>query len=164
MSENYVEQIVTCHPPKSAGAVKALLVVLCVLSCVLILIPYIGAFLIAGIIIFTIFKFRSYNYEYEYIYMDGELDVDKIIAKSKRKRMNTFDFKRLELMAPVDSQEALRLERGNYKTFDYTSNMPESKVYVAYVMNNNETVRLLFEPEERLVKEINYISPRKVII
>lgn len=164
MNEHYIEQIVACNPPKNSGLVKALLLVLCGVSMILILIPYVGAFLIAGIIAFTIIKFRSYDYEYEYIYMDGELDVDKIIARSKRKRMNSFDFKKLEIMAPVGSQEALRLEYSKYKTFDYTSNTPDAKVYVAYVMNNNETVRLLFEPSEKLIKEINYISPRKVIM
>lgn len=164
MSENYIEQIVPCKPPKGTGAVKVLLVVLCVISCILILIPYVGVFLTAAVIIFTIFIFRGYNYEYEYTYVDGELDVDKIIAKSKRKRLNSFDFKRLELAAPVGSQEAMRLEQGKYKTFDYTSNMSDARVYVAYVMNNNEMVRLLFEPNDSMLKEINYISPRKVIM
>lgn len=164
MGENYIEQIVACKPPKSAGVVKALLILLCVLSFVFILIPYVGVFLIAAVIVFTVFKFQSYNYEYEYAYMDGELDVDKIITKSKRKRMNSFDFKRLEIVAPADSQEALRLENSKYRTFDYTSNMPDARVYVAYVMNNDEMVRLLFEPNEALLKEINYISPRKVIM
>lgn len=164
MSENYIEQIVACKSPKGTGTVKVLLVVLCVLSCVLILIPYIGAFLIAGVIIVTILVFRSYNYEYEYTYVDGELDVDKIIARSRRKKMNSFDFKRLELVAPVGSQEALRLEHGKYKTFNYTSNMPDARVYAAYVMSNNEMVRLLFEPNDSMLKEISYISPRKVIM
>lgn len=164
MSDGFVEQIVPCNPPKSAALVKILLGILCGISLVFFFIPYVGAFITAAVIVFTVFKFRSYDYEYEYSFMSGELDVDKIIARSKRKRMNTFDFNRMELVAPKDSQEAMRLERGQYKTFDYTSNMPDAKVYVAYVMNNNEVVRVFFEPNEKMLDAIKYISPRKVII
>lgn len=164
MNETYIEQIVNCNPPKGAGLIKALLLVACVISVILIIIPYVGVFLTAGIIIFTIFKFRSYDYEFEYSFMGSELDVDKIIAKSKRKKMGTFNFNKTELVAPIDSQEAMRLERSNYKTFNYTSNKEDAKVYVAYVMNNNETVRMLFEPNEKMLAAISYVAPRKVII
>lgn len=164
MSEGYVEQILACDPPKGSGLVKTLLSILCGVSIIFLFIPYVGAFIMAAIIIFTIFKFRSYNYEYEYSFMSGELDVDKIIAKSKRKRMGTFDFNRMELVAPKGSQEALRLEHGQYKTFDYTSNKPDAEVYVGYAMNNNEIVRIYFEPNKKMLAALSYISPRKVII
>lgn len=164
MGDSFVEQIVPCNPPKSAMGIKILLGVLCGISLVFFFIPYIGAFITAAVIILTIFVFRNYDYEYEYSFMSGELDVDKIIARSKRKRMNTFDFNRMELVAPKGSQEAMRLEHGQYKTFDYTSNMPGAKVYVAYVMNNNEVVRVFFEPNDKMLDAIKYISPRKVII
>lgn len=164
MSDNYIEQIVDCNPPKSAGLVKVLLVLGCVVSVIFFLIPYVGAFLTAAVIIFTVLKFRSYDFEYEYSYMSGELDIDKIIAKSKRKRLNSFDFNKAELVAPKDSQEALRLEHSQYRTYDYTSNKEDAKVYVAYPMCNNEIVRIYFEPNEKMLQSLNYILPRKVII
>lgn len=163
MSDKYIEQIVACNPPKSSAFVKFALVVLCAISVLFLMIPYVGIFMMVGVIVATVLKFQNYDYEYEYTYMNGELDVDKIIMKSRRKKMESFDFKKVELVAPVDSQEALRLANNPYKTFDYTSNMPDAKVYVAYVMNNNATVRLMFEPNEELLNEINYIAPRKVV-
>lgn len=164
MHDTYIEKIVKCKPPKSAGIVKVLMIILCILSIVFILIPYVGVFLIAAVIVATVFVFKKYDYEYEYSFIGGELDVDKIIARSKRKRLGTFDFHRTELVAPVGSQEALRLEMGKYKTFSYVSNMEDATVYVAYTMNNNEMVRLFFEPSEEMLKEIEYICPRKVIM
>lgn len=164
MGDNFIEQIVECRPPKSAGIVKALLIVLCIVSLIFLLIPYAGVFLTAIVIGVTIFIFRRYNYEYEYAYLDGEMDVDKIIARSKRKRMASFDFRRAELIAPQGSQEELRLEHNKYRTYNYTSNMPGAKVYAAYTMKDNEMVKLLFEPNERLLKELQYIAPRKVIL
>lgn len=164
MGDNFVEQIVACRAPKSAGVKKAGLILLCVVSLLFILIPYVGLFLTAGVVVFTVFQFQSFDYEYEYSFMAGELDVDKIINKSRRKRLNTFDFNRMELVAPIESQEALRLEHSSYKTFDYTSNMPDAKIYVGYAMCNNEMVRIYFEPNEKMLKEMEYISPRKVIL
>ena len=41
--------------------------------------------------------------EYEYLYLDKELSVDKIMAKSKRKRVGTYSLDRMEVFAPVYS-------------------------------------------------------------
>lgn len=164
MGDNLVEQIVQCRPSKSANMIKALMIVLCVVSLIFILIPYIGVFLTAIVIAITVFVFRSYNYEYEYVYLSGELDVDKIIARAKRKRMASFDFNRVELVAPQGSQEDLRLSHNKYRTYDFTSNMPDARIYAAYTMKDNEMVKLLFEPNEKLLKELQYIAPRKVIL
>lgn len=164
MGDNFVEQIVVCRPPKSADFIKVMMVVLCVVSLVFLMIPYVGAFLTAIVIVVTVFVFRNFNYEYEYAYLSGELDVDKIIARSRRKRMASFDFNRVELVAPRGSQEDLRLEHNRYRTYNFTSNMPDAKVYAAYTMKDNEMVKLLFEPNEKLLKELQYIAPRKVIL
>ncbi len=163
MGDLYYEQIVTCKPPKTAGIEKAGLILLCVLSFLFIFIPYVGIILTVGVIVFAVFRFQNYDFEYEYSFVDGELDVDKIVAKSRRKRMGTFVFKQIELMAPVNSNEALRLQNSRYKTFSFVSNLPDAKVYVAYVMKDKETVRLYFEPSDEIVKEISYLNPRKVI-
>lgn len=164
MGDNFVEQIVECRPPKSANLIKAFMLALCAVSLIFLIIPYIGVFLTAIVIVVTIFVFRNYNYEYEYAYLSGELDVDKIIARSKRKRMASFDFNRLELVAPQGSQEDLRLEHNRYRTYNFTSNMPDARVYAAYTMKDNEMVKLLFEPNEKLLKELQYLAPRKVIL
>lgn len=164
MGDNFIEQIVECRPPKSAGIIKALLIVMCIVSFVFLLIPYVGGFFTAIVIVVTVFIFRRYNYEYEYSYLDGEMDVDKIIARSKRKKMASFDFKRVELVAPQGSQEDLRLEHNKYRTYNYTSNISGAKVYAAYTMKDNEMVKLLFEPNDRLLKELQHIAPRKVVL
>lgn len=163
MGDTYYEQIVACNPPKTAGIEKAGLILLCVLSFFFIFIPYIGIFLTAGVIVFVVFRFQNQDFEYEYSFVNGELDVDKIIAKSRRKSMGTFVFKQIELMAPVGANEALRLENSKYKTFKFVSNAPDARVYVAYVMKDKEMVRVYFEPNDEIVGAISYLNPRKVI-
>ena len=41
--------------------------------------------------------------EYEYLFVNGELDIDKIMAKSKRKKAKTVDLTEADLIAPLDS-------------------------------------------------------------
>lgn len=163
MNETYLEQIVIYHPPKSAGVVKAVLVLLCIVSFVMVILPYgIGFIAIALLIVFTVVKFRSYDCEYEYSYLNGELDVDRIICRSSRRRMGTFDFTKLELMAPLGSQRELRLAHKKHKEFDYSSGETNATKYVAYVMKDQETVRLVFEPKEELIAAIGNIARGKV--
>ncbi|MGN0515007.1 MAG: DUF6106 family protein [Lachnospiraceae bacterium] len=164
MNDNFVEQIVECRATGKDTAIKVLMVVFSIISFIFLLIPYIGIFLTAAVIVATFFVFRNSNYEYEYSFVGGELDVDKIIARSRRKKVGSFDFNRVELVAPVDSQEAMRLEHNNYKVINVTSNKADAKVYAAFVMNNNEIVKLLFEPDEKMLGAISYIAPRKVIL
>ncbi len=51
-----------------------------------------------GLIALAIKLIRNNSYEYEYLFVNGELTVDKIIAKSKRSRMINFDVKLTEEM------------------------------------------------------------------
>lgn len=163
MNEVFVEQIIERKPPRTAGLIKGMLILLCIVSLVMVILPYgIGLIVIAAVIVFTVITIRNFDLEYEYAFVEGELDVDKIVCKSSRKRCASFDFKKLECMAPMGSQSDLRLIGKRYKEFDFSSNDPEQPKYVAYVMKENETVRLIFEPNEEMVEAINYISRGKV--
>lgn len=163
MNEVFVEQIIERKPPKSAGVIKGLLITLCVFSLVMILLPYgIGLIAVAALVAYTVITIRNFDLEYEYSFVEGELDIDKIVCKASRKKCASFDFKKLECMAPMGSQSDLRLVGKRYKEFDYSSNDPECMKYVAYVMKENETVRLIFEPNEEMIEAINYISRGKV--
>ena len=51
---------------------------------------YVGAFiflLFVGVIYYTWYIIAGLNLEYEYIFTNGEMDVDKISNKRRRKRM-----------------------------------------------------------------------------
>ena len=50
-----------------------------------------------------IFLFRSMDVEYEYMYINGSLDIDKIMAKSRRKKAFEMNVSELELLAPAGS-------------------------------------------------------------
>ena len=41
--------------------------------------------------------------EFEYLYVDKEISVDKILNKTKRKKVEKFETERMEIFAPINS-------------------------------------------------------------
>ena len=41
--------------------------------------------------------------EFEYLYVDREITIDKIMSKSKRKRVGNYEVSRMEILAPYNS-------------------------------------------------------------
>lgn len=116
--------------------------------------------IVMGVLTFLVF--RNTNLEYEYCYFEGEMMVDKIMGKSSRKRLATFDFNKLDIMAPADSP---RLHNAlNQKVIDYSTANPEDLSYCAVVANaaTNQKVVLRFTPNEDIVAAIKRIAPRSV--
>lgn len=98
--------------------------------------------------------------EFEYLYVDKELQIDRILGKTKRKRMETLDVAQLEVLAPVNSHQWDPYRKGNIQKKDYTSGKEENQkeVYVMVIGGN----AIHFEPTPELVKAIHMIAPRKV--
>lgn len=110
---------------------------------------------------FTVFVFRYYNAEYEYSLVDGELTVDRIMARTRRKRCGVYDLSKAELVAKTGSQDALRMEHRQLRTHDYTSNEGNEAV-VIYTFNvNNEMERLLIEPSESMLEAVKETVPKQ---
>ena len=105
MSDYYTEQLVKRKTPGSAAALKALLILVTVLSVALVfIIPFaIIAPVIMGCVDF--FLFRNMDLEYEYLYVNGNLDIDKIMAKAKRKRVFEMNVNDMEVIAPAGAPE-----------------------------------------------------------
>ena len=76
--------------------------------------------LAAGFVIY--FVFRNTNVEFEYDYFGGELTVDKILNRAKRKRLRIFDFAKLDYIAKYGSERMTRLEEhGNSAYYNYSA-------------------------------------------
>lgn len=60
--------------------------------------------LTAGLIVGDWYLIGSFNVEYEYSITNGEIDIDKIINRRKRKKLITADCKDIEIMAKVSSK------------------------------------------------------------
>ena len=145
-------------------AVKVILIFLTVLAAVagLLIHPII---LIAALAlgIADYFLIPKLNVEYEYLYVNGELDIDKIFSKQKRKKAGSYNLSKMEILAPVNSHQLDSYRNNtNIKTVDYSSGEADHKTYAIIIPGEKGLERLLIEPNETLIKDIKNRMPRKV--
>ena len=87
MNDFYTEQLVKKQTDMKDILIKAILVSATIVSFLIILMYPIGLILPILMIVLDVFMFRRLNVEYEYLFLNGEVDIDKIMNKAKRKKM-----------------------------------------------------------------------------
>lgn len=112
----------------------------------------------------------SLDLEFEYIVTNGEIDIDSIIHRRKRKRVFSGRSKDFEIMARLDSDEfreaARMMEKDqrakNIKILDCSAVPGRATNW--YFIANYKSNRLLvvFEPDERMLVNLKRFSPSKV--
>lgn len=103
--------------------------------------------------------------EFEYLFVNGELDIDKIMAKTKRKKVKTLNLQEADLMAPLNSHR-MDYYNGNQKlkVLDFSSGDPEHKRYAIIMRDGGETCKIIIEPDEALAKTMRNCAPSKVFL
>ncbi|MFI3207855.1 MAG: DUF6106 family protein [Eubacteriales bacterium] len=163
MSEFYVEQLV---PRKAAVGKITLIKNLCIAMTVLSVIGmfFVAILLYVAIILFVVdfFLMKQDNIEYEYLYLKGELDIDKVIAKQKRKHAYSLSMNDVIVVAQMDSGEVRPFQ--GVKTQDFSSGIYGPKVYKVILSKDNQNVAILIEPNEAILNGMKMVAPRKVFI
>ena len=162
MSESYVELLVARKPNFAMRFLKMLLIMLTVaFVLILILLPgVVGLFLAALAGVGAYFANMYASVEYEYLYVGKEISVDKVLAKSKRKKAGNYTVDQMEIMAPLGSHRLDSYRNRQMKTVDYSSGVaqqPEKR----YMMVMNDC-QVILEPNETMLKAIQDVAPRKV--
>lgn len=160
--ETYVECMVK---KKANGLMSALKVLLIGLTVITGLLGFMGliVFLIIAVVagVGAYFVSLNANLEYEYLYVDKQLTVDKIMARTRRKKVETFDLERMEILAPIKSWHLDDYKNRQLKVVDYSSGV-EQQPDIRYSMIYNGEKRVIFEPNAEMVAAIKSIAPRKV--
>lgn len=161
MSETYVECLVKAKQAMGAKILKVFLIALTVVFGILMLVfaVFMIAALITGVAAYFVNLYT--DLEYEYLYLDKELVVDKVMAKSKRKRVATYTVDRMEIFAPVNSYHLDKYRNRNVKEKDFSIGevlQPDLR----YAMYYEGGERILLSPSEELVKALKNVAPRKV--
>lgn len=152
--DTFFEQIV---PIRKTGKTWAafigiwLLALILVAACLLILSGFIGSLglLLAAGVIFGAYKLSSrLSVEYEYIITNGVMDIDKIIAKSSRKRMASFD------LANVDRLEKYNPNArpvGNFTKTVIACNEFDGDAYLMVItVEGKGSSLVVFSPDDRI--------------
>ena len=105
---------------------------------------------------------RLMNVMYEYVFIDGQLDFEKIFAKSARKKIYTVDFDKVDICAPENSHALDGYRHNGVEVKDFTSLEPGRNVFCLVVTEGERHTLVRFEPDEKLLKAMKQKSPRKI--
>jgi hypothetical protein len=140
----------------------ALLVVLC-LGGVLFTPVLLVLALIVGVAAYFIFPYL--DVEFEYLLVSGEVDVDRVLAKTKRKKAGSFSIKEAEIVAPLHSHR-MDYYNGNtrMKVVDYSSGNDEHRRFAVVGRKDNELCKYIIEPDDRMIQAMQQCAPSKVFL
>ena len=163
MNESYVECLVARRPSGGMKALKVLLIVVTVIGILGGMIAFPLLIVAVAAAVGAYFASLYSSLEYEYLYVDKEISVDKILNKTKRKKAEKFELDRMEIFAPVNSWHLDNYKNRQFKTTDYSSGVarqPDRR----YAMIYNGERKILFEPNQEMVKAMQAVAPRKVFL
>ena len=163
MSDMYREILVIRETPASKKILKGLMIA----GSVLLIVggTMIWPLLISGLVlaVVTVVVTPKFDVEYEYLYVNGELDIDAIYSKQKRKRVGTYDMAELEILAPEKSHALdSYMNNKSIKMKDFSSGNPQAKSYILIMNSDSERQSVKVEIDEAIIQDIRRIAPRKV--
>ncbi len=128
------------------------------------LLAFIGG--IAMLVIFGLF-FGAWklsgllNIEYEYIITNGSMDIDKIINKSSRKRMASFELGNVTRLEKFNPHMLNTLDK---KTLVYACNENDENAYLLIAEREGKSsVNVIFSPDERIKSAIEKFAPKFIV-
>ena len=161
--DTFFEQIVKIKLSVKVKALIALIFVadFIIVSLVLLfapanMVPFV--FLIIVGVVYGSYKLISQaSIEYEYIFINGDLDIDKIIAKSSRKRIVSVKCSEVEKFGVYTGQQASSSVKKTY----FLCNIDSENMMYMIVPNRAEgMVMIVFAPDERVREAISKAVPR----
>lgn len=161
MGEFYTELLVKRKPGAKENFTKVLLIIMVILALMTIPMYTFGILIFVAVVALVVFMYSRLDVEFEYLYFNGDLDVDIIYRKMKRKKVFSMNVSEMEILAPVNAMEVKHYQK--LRTFDYSSGVNNGKQYVMIVSKNGQKGRIIFEPNEKIVEDIYLRAPRKVI-
>ena len=161
MNEYMTEQLVKKKTTFKDTAIKFGLIALTALS-LLLSGNTIFMILFIALLFVDYYVLRRMDVEYEYTYFEGSLDIAKVMNKQFRKELFSTSIKEdMEIVAPSDHAD-LKYHQVD-KTLDYSSRMPENKTYTMVTKYKGQKVKVIFEPNEKMLNGMRDVAPRKVI-
>ena len=160
MEESYIEWLVKRKDPIYALPVKIIMVLVCAFSVLLALQTVIGVVIMTAAGIGTYFIFLNLSVEYEYLFAEGGL---RILGKARRKKAFDCEKDDVQLIAPVDSYMLKDYAKQGMKVMDCTSGKQGAEVYALMYQKGADTMKVLIEPNEKMLAAMRHTFPRKFV-
>ena len=163
MSDLYSELLVKKERTIKDKLVKGGLIALVVICALVgIVMPFLF-FVAIALGIAAYFIIPGTDLEFEYLFVNGELDIDKIMSKQKRKRVFSGDVSSLELLAPTQSHELDHYRsRSDIKKNDFSSGKKDARTYTMILKKEKGMELVVFEPSDVMLNDMKRMAPREV--
>lgn len=119
-------------------------------------------FIAAALIYLAYRLITSRNVEFEYIVTNGDLDIDKIISKRKRKRIFSANCKEFDIVARTGSNSFSQSVQAMKSRIDASSTPGSPDAFFITTNYKGEKTLVIFEPDERMLNSFKMAIPRKV--
>ena len=116
----------------------------------------IGFLLAVGAGYFTFNNIQSSYIEYEYTFTNGELDIDKIIAKKKRKALISIEVNKFTDFGKYNDNIE---EPDNMTVVMSSDNIASHEYYADFQHDDYGLTRLVFAPNEKILDNIKRYLP-----
>lgn len=161
--DSFKEQMIRKVPTGKENALKILIILgASVLAAVMVMFSMmfgmgtIGFALGCGLIYGGFWLLKRYNIEYEYIFTNGDLDVDKIMGASTRKRLIT-----VKIADASDIGVLKSLDSDGRTVVLASANDPSATDYYLDVKHKKHgDVRIIFTPNEDILRIMKPFFPR----
>ncbi len=160
--DTFFEQIVK----KTKGAKEWAIILATVLGGLVLLLAawiFVGQFFIialAGVIYGAYLLITAQSIEYEYCVTNGDIDVDQIIARRKRRRLVSVAGRKIEALQPYDPAAPM----GKFQR--YVMVAPDLKAeglwYFTYNSKKNGHTFVVFQPDDRVLRAFYRGLPKLV--
>jgi len=166
MGDVFKEQLVKRVPTHKDTLIKAGLIGACFFI-VFASLMFIPQFLpiIAIVLGFGLFyTFSMMRKEYEYIFTNGELDIDCIYGKSRRKRKFSCEVREAFIIAHHSRRDAEQELSTATATMDFSTGVINDTTFYLLAIHQGKRVKVVFNPNEMMFNAVkSYISPRKLL-
>lgn len=169
----FVEQLV-----KKEKTVRDRLITVCIVLCVVLLplacvaLAYITSIYYFMMVAFFVLIAAVYgawyfitaqNVEYEYSVTNSNITVDKVVAKRKRKRIVSFDIKKIEEMGRFDDKD---YEKRKYDKLmcASASDFGEDVYAAVFYIEKYGNCLLLFSPNEKVLEAMRPYLKREITL
>jgi len=164
LGDVFKEQIVKRKPTAKDMAIRVCLIVLVVLIFLVataLIGPQFSIIILAAAGFGAAYLMSFLSVEYEYVFTNGELDIDAIYNRSRRKRVFSANVNDIEIMAHVDD----KVRAGDMQSYqdlrDYSSGTTTPDTYAFMINYKTKRTKIIMEPNEKMLKAMSGVLTRR---
>lgn len=166
MSDVFIEQLVKKSRTKEDKSKAFAILLIAVIVSVFTFMFFLPAFVPVLLVSFTAaiaVVYRTKDIEYEYFFTNTEFEIDAIYNRSRRSKKVCIDLKDSKIITYYNNPKA-KEEYGNLNELNYSSCTNEENTY--YCVNNikGADVKVVFEPNEKLINAIEQKIGKRTFI